>query len=93
MHFNLKPGLLVPLLVGAVMGPALQIQQAQLWPLPVYVGLCVAAVSLLWWATHRHRHLGLGHQHLPVGAIDLVGGVDCQEGAGGCCHRMAGARF
>lgn len=54
MPFNLKPGLLVPLLLGAVMGPALQIQQARLWPLPAYVGLCGVAVCLLWWARHRH---------------------------------------
>ncbi len=72
MHFNLKPGLLVPLLLGAVMGPALQIQQAQLWPLPVYVGLCVAAVCLLWWARQRHRRHAGALTVLAVWAASMV---------------------
>src|SRR5665647_2248807 len=36
-----------PALLGFVLGSALQLQQAQLWPWPVYVGLILLAL-LMW---------------------------------------------
>jgi len=47
-HSHQGPGrALLPALLGAVLGPALQLQQPQLWPSGVYVAI-VAAASAVW---------------------------------------------
>ena len=50
MHNNnrARGGWMAPALLGAVLGPALQLQQPALWPWPVY--MTIVAIALMGWA-------------------------------------------
>jgi competence protein ComEC len=52
------PGLLLPVLAGAVLGPALQLQQPELWSAAVYAAFGLAALVALAWAAIKMRASG-----------------------------------
>lgn len=53
----MKPAAIAPLLLGAVLGPALQLQQPQLWPAWIY--LAIAAVGAVTLVASLARHAPL----------------------------------
>ena len=52
------PGLLLPVLAGAVLGPTLQLQQPMLWSAWVYAAFGLAALVTLAWAAIKMRASG-----------------------------------
>ena len=65
--------LIVPVLGGALAGAALQLQQPQLWALPVYIGLFALGLALLV-AARRARRLAWP---LALAGALLAGGAGC----------------
>lgn len=69
-----RAGLIAPVLLGAVAGPALQLQQAALWPAWVYGVLVLLGVLVLW--AFRGRHHRWAALRVLLG-VALLSGAAC----------------